>query len=160
MWYFLFNFHGRINRAKAWLFFTLLAIAEGVLAAIGRVMIWIGDALDTSQALALTDDIVMVLVYVVGAAINVAAVSLAVRREHDRGKSGWWILGYGCAALVCAVASNTLANNAYANGEGPSDAGMVLMVAALAIIVWFLVELLVLAGANGSNRFGPDPLAN
>lgn len=159
MWRYLFSFQGRINRAKAWLFFTLLLIAEGVLAAIGRVAIWIGDALDTSQALALTDDIVMVLVYVVGAAINVALIAVAVRRMHDRGKSGWWVLGYSCASLVCAVASNTLANNAYANEQGPSDPGMLLMVGALAVFVWFFVELLVLPGTEGPNPFGPDPLA-
>ncbi len=160
MWRFLFNFQGRINRAKAWLFFTLLLLAEGVLAAVGRAMIWVGDTVDTIQALALTDDIVMVLVYVGGAAINVALISLAVRRVHDRAKSGWWVLGYASAALVCAIASNALVNDAYADGRAPSDPGMLLMMAALAVIVWFLFELLVLKGSDGPNRFGPDPLAN
>ena len=48
----------------------------------------------------------------------------SVKRAHDRGKSGWWLL----LSLVPLVGA-----------------------------IWWLVDLGILEGEEGENRFGPDP---
>ncbi|MGI9170678.1 MAG: DUF805 domain-containing protein [Caulobacteraceae bacterium] len=64
------------------------------------------------------------------------------KRLHDRGRSGWW------AALVLLALVMIWPT--------PRGASAVL---ALPAIVWAVVELVVLAGEQGANRFGPSPLA-
>ena len=63
------------------------------------------------------------------------------KRLHDRGRSGWW------AALV--LVAMTLI---WRTPEG----GRFLL--ALPVMVWSLVELGLLPGEQGANRFGPSPL--
>ena len=64
------------------------------------------------------------------------------KRLHDRGRSGWW------AALV--LFGELLVWTA------PNGARFVL---ALPVLLWALVELGLLPGEQGANRFGPSPLA-
>jgi uncharacterized membrane protein YhaH (DUF805 family) len=62
------------------------------------------------------------------------------KRLHDRGRTGWW------AALVLLGVVLTW--------REPSAARLLF---ALPIMVWSTVELGVLGGEQGSNRFGPSP---
>lgn len=145
MWRYLFSFEGRINRAKAWLLIGLLLIFDWLLAGFSRLVMWIGEMLDTNTALTITDDIVMVLVYVVGAAANIVLISVAVRRMHDANRSGWLLLAYPIAGVICAL---------------PDDARLLRWIVGTAMLLLFLFEMFVLPGTSGSNRYGPDPLAN
>lgn len=144
MWRYLFSFEGRINRAKVWLFVAGLILAEGAIAIVARLALWIGDALDTGQAMAISDDIVMLLVYVFGAAANVALLSVAVRRMHDANRSGWFLLAYPLVGAICAL---------------QSDATPMQWIVGTAMLLLFLFVMFVLPGTDGPNRFGPDPLA-
>jgi uncharacterized membrane protein YhaH (DUF805 family) len=79
-----------------------------------------------------------------------------IRRLHDRGKSGWSLLAaYGpmlSAMLLTAVFQ-------IFPGDGPLGyAVILLMLAAMAGTLWLQVQIFVLAGTQGPNRFGPDPL--
>lgn len=69
------SFQGRINRARYWLISVLggLAMVVGVFAAFTPL---VGP--------------VITAVVVVGALV--ASTSASVRRMHDRGRSGWWLL--------------------------------------------------------------------
>ena len=64
------------------------------------------------------------LAYLVGLWINLAA---SVKRCHDRGKSGWWML----LVLIPIVGG-----------------------------IWWLIDLGVLEGDQGPNKYGPDPSAS
>jgi len=64
------------------------------------------------------------------------------KRLHDRGRSGWW----AAVVLLALMMIWPTARGATA-------------VLALPVIVWAVVELVVLAGEQGANRFGPSPLA-
>ncbi|HEY7901788.1 MAG TPA: DUF805 domain-containing protein [Caulobacteraceae bacterium] len=69
-----------------------------------------------------------------------SAACVLSKRLHDRGRSGWW------AALVLlgvALAWQT------------PNGGRLLL--ALPILVWAGVELVLMAGEQGANRFGPNP---
>jgi uncharacterized membrane protein YhaH (DUF805 family) len=63
------------------------------------------------------------------------------KRLHDRGRSGWW------AALILVAALMIWP-------EPHGAAGVV----AVPVLIWAVVELGVLPGEQGSNRFGPNPL--
>jgi uncharacterized membrane protein YhaH (DUF805 family) len=63
------------------------------------------------------------------------------KRLHDRGRSGWW-----AAVILFALV---------AVWSGPTDFFDFLFTA---ILVWAVVELGVMQGEPGANRFGPSPL--
>ena len=74
-------------------------------------------------------------------ALLYCAVCVNAKRLHDRGRSGWW------AALTL------LALAAVWPTVHPAAA-----VVAAPVLVWTLVELGLLAGEQGANRFGPSPV--
>ena len=63
------------------------------------------------------------------------------RRLHDRGRSGWL-----AAVLLLALAL------AWPRPEGLID------YTAAVVVVWAVVELGVMPGEQGANRFGPNPV--
>ena len=63
------------------------------------------------------------------------------KRLHDRGRSGWW------AALVLASIM----------AVWPRPEGFFDFLFAL-VVVWAVVELGVMPGETGANRYGPNPL--
>ena len=75
-------------------------------------------------------------------ALLASTACVVSKRLHDRGRSGWW------AALVLL--------GIILIWRAPSAARLIL---ALPIIVWSVVELALLAGEQGANRFGINPAA-
>jgi uncharacterized membrane protein YhaH (DUF805 family) len=75
-------------------------------------------------------------------------LAVAIKRLHDRNKSGWWTIPFvGLMAL----------NAHFGNLLGDPPAFITPLAAAL--FVWGLVEMSCVKGTSGPNRFGPDPLA-
>jgi uncharacterized membrane protein YhaH (DUF805 family) len=79
--------------------------------------------------------------FVYPALLFVAACVLS-KRLHDRGRSGWW------SALVLLAVIITW----------PTPASFIDF-AFLLVLVWAAIELGVMPGEQGANRFGPNPLA-
>lgn len=75
-------------------------------------------------------------------ALLASAACVLSKRLHDRGHSGWW------AALVLFALAMIWPSLRGARG-----------VVAVPVMIWAIVELGVLAGEQGANRFGPSPLA-
>ena len=71
-----------------------------------------------------------------------AGACVLSKRLHDRGRSGWW------AAMVLFAFAMTW--------PSPHGASAVL---AAPIMIWAVVELGVMTGEQGANRFGLSPLA-
>lgn len=71
-----------------------------------------------------------------------AASCVISKRLHDRGRSGWW------AALVLLAVALVW-----------PDPRPQWSVVAIPVLIWALVELALLPGEQGANRFGPSPLA-
>ena len=76
-----------------------------------------------------------------------SSFAVAVKRLHDRDKSGWWV-------LVFYVLPNVIDSGGRASG----GSGLLSLIG-FAIGIWAFVELGCLRGTVGDNRFGPDPLA-
>jgi uncharacterized membrane protein YhaH (DUF805 family) len=73
----LFAFDGRINRAKFWLVWALswlfMVVMVGIAAAIGSTFVYV----------------IFAVAYIGLIWVSLAA---AIKRWHDRDKSGWWVL--------------------------------------------------------------------
>ncbi len=80
----------------------------------------------------------------------------AIKRLHDRDRSGWWIGGfYLLSAIVVVVgvlAAMSMQHGGPMMGAPVIVGGLVLAAYAL----WLLVETGFLRGTPGPNRFGPD----
>lgn len=129
-----FSFQGRTNRQRYWL--TTLAMYVAVLLALLPGLIPV---------------VGWVFSLVAVAAFIVASVALAVRRLHDRGKSGWWLVAMYVPLLLLSVLRAIL------EASNP-DVGAGFSVLTLPFSLWIFVELGCLKGTTGPNRFGPDPL--
>lgn len=75
-WY-LFGFDGRINRGKFWLGWAVLYAFF--------LVAWI-------VAVATNSGVVIGLVGLAGLLAIWPALAIQIKRWHDRGKSGWWVL--------------------------------------------------------------------
>jgi uncharacterized membrane protein YhaH (DUF805 family) len=123
-----FSFHGRAGRGTFWLV-NLINLILFVLAC-GPVMSVGSTASFVAAGLAL-----LLLVP--------STVSIGARRFRDRNWSGAWVLLYPMPTLLAMVAQTI--------GMPP------LLFVSVAITTWLFVELGVLRGSKGENRFGPDP---
>lgn len=130
-----FSFQGRANRQPYWL--TALSLVGGMLL-----------ASLLAYAVPLAGIVMAGLVYL---ACLVVGLSVAVRRLHDRGKTGWWLLPmYLPLILVSALGALVQAS--------PGEPNVVFSALTLPFSIWILVELGCLRGTVGPNRFGPDPI--
>jgi len=64
------------------------------------------------------------------------------KRLHDRGRSGWW-----AALILFALVA-----------VWPTPHGFGALIFSL-ILLWAVIELGVMHGEDGANRFGPSPIA-
>ena len=86
----LFSVQGRANRAKFWLVALGIAVVEVILFAVilgGAAMS--GDPEKIAAAMGPVASIVILAFVVIATWISVA---VAIKRYHDRNKSGWWVL--------------------------------------------------------------------
>jgi uncharacterized membrane protein YhaH (DUF805 family) len=152
--WFLFSFEGRINRAKIWLaafiwFATVFSFMTIFLFVVAGILRASGYDFHTVSTRTMHPAF-----YLLGLPLLVIGVWLfaatAIKRLHDRSKSGWWLALFFIAPGQLVKLSNWLDNPTLA-----------ILVSALAfgLSVWCFVELFCLRGTRGPNRFGSDPLA-
>ena len=84
----LWSFEGRIGRAQFWLG-LLLVILIGVAFGIVVGLIDGGENLQRPQEMGPVASIIAVIGLLT---MTIAQLAVYVKRFHDRGKSGWWVL--------------------------------------------------------------------
>lgn len=171
-WY-LFRFDGRINRALLWQALLIVALLAAMLGAIGQVI----HLLNAEGALKLSikldfdfglDDLFKLVdprAYGLLASFDRATLILkafgmalfswiflatASKRLHDRDRSGWWIVPFFVIPGLFSQFSDLLPD---------SNWMLPFSLAASSLWLWGFVEMFCVPGTSGSNRFGPDPLA-
>ena len=118
----LFSFDGRLNRAKFWLILIATDIAVfvllGILVAVtGGSMTMGEDGSMPSMGGGVIGNLVALVIFVAAVWIGLA---VGVKRYHDRGKSGWWVLivlvpviGGLWYLIECGFLRGTIGPNAY-----------------------------------------------
>jgi uncharacterized membrane protein YhaH (DUF805 family) len=143
----LFSYEGRINRAKFW----LAVLVYVVISIVGTVAALVSP----SELLgSLINGLVSLVTFVSG-------IFVAIKRLHDRDKSGWWLVLFYVAPIVLAVIGGIAWMFAAMEegGAGAGGLGFVCLAGAAAISIWAFVEFGCLRGTVGPNQYGPDPLA-
>ena len=129
----LFTYHDRLNRA------TYIVRSFGVTVAFGLTLVLGGQAPLMWKSVVLPPMLGWSLVCVVLA----AHAALSVRRLHDIGHSGWWLVLFAVAMAVGGQMEGS-------PDKSPVSTGTIL-VAAPILYLWFVPV------SKGLNRFGPTP---
>jgi uncharacterized membrane protein YhaH (DUF805 family) len=174
---FLFSFEGRINRAKYWftlyagmvtclvrlvfLMFLVFALNIVLGTSVKSFHLNIYDIFNDPPSFPLRVSFgdsgpaawLVSLIFYAGVTPIIAAATrnlagTAVRRLHDRNKSGWWIVPFFMAPILLGKVGDWL---------GDSYPAEFLRLVLIALSLWGFVEMLCLRGTSGPNRFGPDP---
>jgi uncharacterized membrane protein YhaH (DUF805 family) len=126
-------FKGRIGRGRYWGLTGLCALA--LIVALYSVVITVNQtSAPPVNVLATVVAITGVFVFV---ATCIALLGVGVWRLHDRGKSGFWIILYYAVPFVMALLA-----------IDPEGRGIALNCIALAILVWAIIDLGILADPN------------
>jgi uncharacterized membrane protein YhaH (DUF805 family) len=155
---FLFSFKGRVNRAKFWAFYLAWCLFGGT---VGFGLITAGHffiASGTRPPWPLTSqwslwDVPLVTFFGV---YFYAVLVVVVKRLHDRNKSALWLAFFYGVPLV-SFAALRLSGRLPQTSLQPDGVQIGLFLVCTAITWWYLIELLILPGIKGDNRFGPDP---
>jgi uncharacterized membrane protein YhaH (DUF805 family) len=153
LWSELFTVRGRTNRGRMWLALLLLWLSIFVvvmpLALLARAQERAAPEDQAGLGFAIAVAVVVALAMVL---FLVAGVLLAIRRLHDRDKSGHWLwLLYLLPAVLGGVGDAM-------QKSGANEAALLFLLPSFILSVWAFVELGCLRGTAGPNRFGPDPL--
>ena len=141
----LLTFRGRMNRARYWgavLSLVCIAIMMGLIAGATHAMIQGGAA---AAALAIIMAVALL-------ALAVPGYFIAIKRLHDRNKSGHWLWLFCLAPAVLNLLGKL------AVPQGAAAVGIVIIMVSVGISIWGFVEIACLRGTSGPNRFGPDLL--
>jgi uncharacterized membrane protein YhaH (DUF805 family) len=135
----LLDVRGRLSRRGFWMVYAGVGVYS-MLVTLPLVLLFQSGA---PAAVAVAAAVVNAPVfYVLGLAI--------IRRLHDRGRAGAFAAAY--LIIPVAIIISLMAPSAFA-------VSVALIVLAQVVLLWGVIELLLLRGQAGPNRFGPDPLA-
>ena len=138
----LFSLGGRLPRLPFW--YAVIAIAALLPVAVFVLMMLLGPA----------PFLVMILMPVLYLAAIWIGFALSAKRLHDRDKSAGWLLLFALLPSLLAQVAHRMVNEPSASLVAAVPAAL-----AAALAFWGFVEVAVLPGTPGPNRFGPDPSA-
>lgn len=137
----LLSFDGRLSRIGYWRAYLLLTITTALVWCAGLFAILLIGPLGA-------------VILAPMPPLLIGIVAIAVRRLHDRGRSGWWVL-----PLVVFPLAVSLGLAAQVPGANPPAIDLLLSLAGFILSLWGWVEIGFRRGASGPNRFGEDPVA-
>jgi len=180
LFHYLFSYDGRINRAKMWAILLVGLVAEIFVGFAVQATLGFGTIIEVFEQKMTWSAAVAAapLFYPSMAALYVLwlylSLAITTKRLHDRNKSIWWLLVFVIlpAVLQIPVLLNlpeyfsqlSAIMAAMQNHVTPpqiSETPIVTICRGVGTIIslWAFVELFILRGTEGPNRFGQDPLA-
>lgn len=154
VWSELFTARGRTNRGRFWLILLIFWLATVVVlipvAVLSRAQQLAGPNDPVQPVLAIGFAVVVAVFAVIWLVVGIL---VAIRRMHDRDKSGHWLWLLYFLPGVLGAAGDALQKS------GADGAALFFLLASFILSIWAFVELGCLRGTVGANRFGPDPLS-
>jgi uncharacterized membrane protein YhaH (DUF805 family) len=174
--WFLFEFDGRINRAKIWLAMLVIVCWMGFLAILMLIVDQVfGNPVKTihfniNDIFAFVDPavlraaiarvregkeaapahLVLAFFHAVGTLIFAwVYLATSVKRLHDRDKNGWWVIPYLVAPGLYGQFSDRLPDSYFM---------LPLAMTVFLLVIAGFVDIYCLKGTRWTNRFGPNPL--
>jgi uncharacterized membrane protein YhaH (DUF805 family) len=162
---YLFRFEGRINRARFW--FGLLYLLCGMMlllvlgAGFGKLSGSGGSfSLNVEDIFAIVDPAtyrlpslarlpLAIFRSAATAALLWVYLALAIKRLHDRDKSGWWMVAFFLLPGLYSRFEDRLPDSYWV---------LPLAIAAAVLYLWGFIEMGFLRGSRSTNLFGPNPL--
>jgi uncharacterized membrane protein YhaH (DUF805 family) len=141
--YLLMSLDGRISRAQFWIGSLVLAAANAI--AIGAIVLLLGIS-----------HLSVMLTVLVAIALAYPTYALMVKRFQDRDRPGF----FAFFPLATIYGVNMLETAGIIAREPKNALYMALSLLAVGMSLWVLIDLGILKGTQGPNRFGPDPLGN
>lgn len=140
------DFSGRAPRPEYW-WYTLAVIVAALVLSVVENLVGLDNMVGPYGPLT--------LIFLLG--LLVPGLAVTVRRLHDSGRSGWWILIAAVPYFILGVIVGMAAtNDPTTTGMGMLGlAGLVALAGAIALLVF-----MVLPGTPGDNRFGPPTAAD
>ena len=142
------GFRGRARRSEFWYWYLATLIASFIIAILEMLM---GLGSDGSGPLS----------SILTLALFLPTLSVAFRRLHDTGRSGWWIGGFYIAIFAGVAVFLSLAFSVGVDGSDGATAGLGLFGIAFVIgIVVYAIAMLVFFCQDsqpGPNKYGSNP---
>jgi uncharacterized membrane protein YhaH (DUF805 family) len=152
----LFNFQGRINRTKFWLGFLIFFLVNVAWYSAAAFFYLMSQRPD-HETFWVVAPFVFIPVAFIGLLVALFwLLAVGTKRLHDRTKSGSWMIAFLLPERVLNISSEFVDQSAIADKYWIS---LALLIAASAFVVWGLVELGLMRGMTGVNRYGEDTLA-
>jgi uncharacterized membrane protein YhaH (DUF805 family) len=161
----LLGFQGRLRRRDWWLFAILLVVIGWALTSGGMAMLGasLTPFLMGAKAAAFDVNGWMAKRLMAQALVSLIllwpSLAIGVKRLHDRNRTGWWMgliyLLTWLQLFMSYAKTHTAGTLLGLANLGP--AGALLALAVVIVGIWLLVELGLLDGTKGPNRFGPSP---
>jgi uncharacterized membrane protein YhaH (DUF805 family) len=153
----LFSYKGRIGRLHGWVASLAVGAATSPIIPIFEFAAKGHAAVDPDTQHIEPIGLLGLAVLVVGLANLWVCFALIIKRLHDRERTGWWLVWHFLimllAMILIKVAIATPKEQAPLWYALAGSAG----IAATAVSIWLFVEIGLLRGTQGPNRFGPDP---
>lgn len=150
------TFRGRATRAEYWwfqLFCYIVSIASDILLYMSAAMLGVSDSITFDITFAVIACIIIALLNI---ALLIPNIALTVRRLHDTGHSGYWLLWMilapivGCIVIIHSspMLFSALAIIAISLGVG---ALIYSLAQAFILLIWMLTD-----SDRGANKYGPS----
>lgn len=155
----LFNFEGRINRAKWWLAVLIIVVFTILISVVLLPLIGLSMMTASESTVGTLFSIVLTAV------IGYPTTAVMMKRLNDRERPHWLVYVFWAPTVVNLLAQLFGLTVSMQNIGGlqevmmPTTLGWIIQAISLPIGIWALVELGILKGTEGSNSHGPDPLA-
>ncbi|MGN6424213.1 MAG: DUF805 domain-containing protein [Asticcacaulis sp.] len=168
------TFEGRSRRSEFWLWVLFRFILNAVLGSVvGGVVLSGLPMLQSHPEIFFANYMrVMPIFSLVGLALLIPTLAVAVRRLHDSNRTGWWLIAPYAAAMAGLIIFFILfgaqifhiaqQGHEMTDAEGMAFAGSLFGTLALCFLPAIICDIMLLVfflldGTPGPNRFGSDP---
>ena len=159
-----FDFKGRARRKEFW-FFALFNFIISLALTLGwyiPMMNYILNNMDpeefsdsSTMSVALMAQIISNPCYILSMIYSLAAfipsLAVSVRRLHDTGHSGYWLILYYCVTFFCSFFLG-ISSVTGANGFFELIIGLLIIAVAILFLIWYVSN-----SEYGPNEYGPNP---